>query len=542
MSRAPATGGAAARSRKASREAALIEPQRVGVSRKGMVSTQHAGATRAGVLMLEEGGNAIDAAVAAALALGVCEPAASGLGGQTMMLVHTAEPRRTFSLDGSSRAPNRAVSDVFSDRRSEVRRGYRASTVPSALATYHYASSAYGKLGWAKLFEPAIDLAREGYPVSELQYALTRRERRNLREGTGGRFFLDGDRPYRPGRLFRQPTLGRTLERIAAQGVEEFYLGETAEEINRDMEANDGLIRKDDLAQIPNPIERRPLTGRFDGNRIFTMPPPAAGRMLVEMLNIHQNLSGRAADPDTPVGAVYLAETIRRASLDRQDRPFDPNFYSQASARDMVRTEYAKRLARQIARRIQSRGETTHLSVMDEDGNVVALTQSIEGVYGSCCASPELGFLYNNYMNAFEYGDPSHPYYMRPNAVPWASVAPSVIFRGRRPWLAIGSPGSERIGPSILQVLLRLRNSTPFAAVEAPRIHCSLDGKVSLEASRIRDDIPARLRRHGFEIDRREAFSFYMGCVQLVMRDHRSGEFVGVADPRRDGAAAGPAR
>ena len=545
MSRAPATGaeaGAAARSRKASREAALIEPQRVGVSRKGMVSAQHAGATRAGVLMLEEGGNAIDAAVAAALALGVCEPAASGLGGQTMMLVHTAEPRRTFALDGSSRAPNRAVSDVFSDRRSEVRRGYRASTVPSSLATYHYASSTYGKLGWAKLFEPAIELAREGYPVSDLQYALTRRERRNLREGTAGRFFLDGERPYRPGRLIRQPTLAGTLERIAAQGVEEFYLGETADAIHRDMEANDGLIRKDDLAQIPNPIERRPLTGRFDGNRIFTMPPPAAGRMLVEMLNIHQNLSGRAADPDTPLGAVYLAETIRRASLDRQDRPFDPNFYSQASARDMVRTEYAKRLARQIARRIQSRGETTHLSVMDGDGNVVALTQSIEGVYGSCCASPELGFLYNNYMNAFEYGDPSHPYYMRPNAVPWASVAPSVIFRGRRPWLAIGSPGSERIGPSILQVLLRLRNSTPFAAVEAPRIHCSLDGKVSLEASRIRDDIPARLRRHGFEIDRREAFSFYMGCVQLVMRDHRSGEFVGVADPRRDGAAAGPAR
>ena len=545
MSRAPVArgeSGTSARSRRTSEEAAPVEPQRVGVSRKGMVSTQHAGATRAGVLMLEEGGNAIDAAVAAALALGVCEPAASGIGGQTMMVVHTAEPRRTFALDGSSRAPNRAVSDVFSDRRSEVRRGYRASTVPSSLATYHYASSTYGKLGWAKLFEPAIELAREGYPVSELQYALTRRERRHLREGTAAPFFLDGDRPYRSGRIFRQPTLGRTLERIATQGVEEFYLGETAESIHRDMEANDGLIRKDDLAQIPNPIERRPLTGRFDGNRVFTMPPPGAGRTLVEMLNVYQNLSGRAADPDTPVGAAYLAETIRRAALDRQDRPYDPNFYSQVSSREVLQTEYAKKVARQIGRRIQRQGETTHLSVMDGAGNVVALTQSIEGVYGSCSASPGLGFLYNNYMNAFEYEDPSHPYYMRPNAVPWASVAPSVIFHGRRPWLAIGSPGSERIAPSVLQVLLRLRNASPFAAVEAPRIHCSLNGKVSLEASRIRDDIPARLRRHGFEIDRREAFSFYMGCVQLVMRDPRSGELVGVADPRRDGTAAGPAR
>ena len=524
-----------------SREAEVPEPQRIAVSRKGMVATQHHRATRAGVRMLEEGGNAVDAAVASALALGVCEPAASGIGGQTMMLVHLAEPKRTFALDGSSRAPNRAVSEVFSDRRREVRRGYRAATVPSALATYHYASDTYGRLGWSKVFEPAIELAQEGYAVSALQHTLTQRERRRLIEGTAAPFFLESGRALRTGRTLRQPTLARTLERIAEQGGEEFYLGETADLIHKDMEANDGLIQKDDLAQIPYPIERRPLTARFESSRVFTMPPPGAGRMLVQMLNVYQNLPERAADPDTPLGAVFLAETIRRASLDRQDRPYDPNFYSQVSDREMLQPEYAKRLAKRISRRIQSRGETTHLTVMDGAGNVVALTQSIENVYGSCCASPDLGFLYNNYMNAFEYGDASHPYYMRPNAVPWASVAPTVIFRGRRPWLAIGSPGSERIAPSILQVLLRLRHSSPFAAVEAPRLHCSLDGKVSLEASRIRDDVPARLRRHGFEVVPREAYSFYMGCVQMVLRDHRSGELIGVADPRRDGSAAGPA-
>ncbi len=521
--------------------AQAVEPQRIAVSRKGMVSTQHHCATRAGVRILEEGGNAVDAAVASALALGVCEPAASGIGGQTMMLVHLAEPKRTFALDGSSRAPNRAVSEVFSDRRSEVRRGYRAATVPSSLATYHYASDTYGRLGWSKVFEPAIELAQEGYAVSPLQHTLTHRERRRLIEGTAAPFFLEKGRALRTGQILRQETLARTLERIARQGVEEFYLGETAELIHRDMEANDGLIQKDDLAQIPYPIERRPLTARFEASRVFTMPPPGAGRMLVQMLNIYQNLPERAADPDTPLGAVHLAETIRRASLDRQDRPYDPNFYSQVSDREMLQPEYAKRLARQITRRIQSRGETTHLTVMDEVGNVVALTQSIENVYGSCCATPGLGFLYNNYMNAFDYSDPSHPYYMRPNAVPWASVAPTVIFRGRRPWIAIGSPGSERIAPSVLQVLLRLRHSSPFAAVEAPRLHCSLDGKVSLEASRMRDDIPERLLKHGFEVVRREAFSFYMGCVQMVIRDHKSGQMTGVADPRRDGAAAGPA-
>jgi gamma-glutamyltranspeptidase/glutathione hydrolase len=152
--------------------------------------------------------------------------------------------------------------------------------------------------------------------------------------------------------------------------------------------------------------------------------------------------------------------------------------------------------------------------------------------------TPELGFLYNNYMMAFEHQDISHPYYLRPNAVPWASVAPTIVFLGRKPWLCIGSPGSERITPSILQVLLRLPYQTPFEAVDAPRLHCSLDGKVSLEASRMRGDIPALLERHGFTIDVRDAHSFYLGCVQLVVREN--GEFIGVADPRRDGSAGGP--
>ena len=519
----------------------IHQPQRVAVSKAGMVSAAHYGATRAGVRMLEKGGNAIDAAVAAALALGVCEPAASGIGGQVMMLVHSAERNHTFALDGSSRAPNRAVIDVFSDRRREVRRGYRATTVPSALATYHYALDYYGSLSWPEVFEPAIEMAEDGYEVSLLQNKLARRERKNLLEGTAAPFFLDNGRAYRPGKVFRQPVLAASLKRIARQGVEEFYTGETAELIHEDMEANGGLIRKDDLAQIPTPIERRPLTGRFDSSRVFTMPPPGAGRTLIEMLNVYQQLPEGKADLDPPLGAVFLAETIRRAYLDRQDRPYDPNFYSQVSSREMLGTEYAKKVARQIARRIRSRGETTHLSVMDAAGNVVALTQSIEGVYGSCCASAKLGFLYNNYMGAFDYDDASHPYYMRPNAVPWASVAPTVVFRGRRPYLAIGSPGSERITPAILQVLLRLRHSTPFAAVEAPRIHCSLDGKVSLEAARIRNDVPGVLRKHGFEVVPREPYSFYLGCVQMVVRDHRSGELIGIADPRRDGAAAGPA-
>ena len=515
------------------------DPQKVAVSKQGMVASAHSGATAAGAKILAAGGNAFDAAVATAFALGVCEPAASGLGGQTMMLAHHAESGHTFALDGSSRAPHRATIESFDNLKAERRRGYRATTVPSTPATLDYALDQYGNLGLSQVLEPSIHLAEEGYEVSELQYRLTQREMKYLRAGTAAPFFLnENERAPRAGSVFRQPVLAATLRRLAKEGIDDFYQGEIARHIEEDMIRHDGLIRKDDLAQVPRPIERRPISGRFEGHRVFTMPPPGAGRTLIEMLNVYQELPGDYSDIETPLGAARLAETIRRAFLDRRDRPYDASFYTQASEKEMTKPEYARQVARQVRKRFPGKGETTHLSVMDKNGNAVALTQSIENVYGSCSVTPELGFLYNNYMNAFEYKDIGHPYYMRPAAAPWASVAPTIVFRGKRPWLAIGSPGSERITPSILQVMIRLQYSDALAAVEAPRLHCNLKGVVSLEAPRMRDDIPRTLERHGFQIDRRESYSFYLGCVQLVLR--QNGEFIGVADPRRDGSASGP--
>ena len=516
----------------------IHEPQRIAASEHGMVATAHYSATAAGVQMLERGGNAIDAAVAAALALGVCEPAASGLGGQTMMVLHHSATGRTIALDGSSRAPHRALVESFDNLRADTRRGHLATTVPSSPAVYAHALENYGTLKPSTVLEPAIALADDGYEVSLLQYRLSRRERKHLAAHSARQFFLqDGRRVYRAGSRIIQPVLARTLRRLSDHGFEDFYLGEIARLIHDDMEANGGLVFADDLAQIPHPIERRPLSVSFGRDRVMTMPLPGAGRTLIEMLNIHQSLPRELQDIDSPQGAVCLAQTIQQALIDRNDRPHDPNVYSRASDKQMLNRAYARELARDMARRF-GHGETTHLSVMDAHGNVVALTQSIENVYGSCAASPELGFLYNNYMNAFESEDVSHPYYLRPNAVPWASVAPSIVFRSKEPWLTIGSPGSERIPPTILQVLLRLRRATPMSAVDAPRIHCSIDGVVSVEASRIATDVLQALADAGFEINQREPYSFYMGCVQLVMKD--GDRLIGVADPRRDGAAAGP--
>jgi gamma-glutamyltranspeptidase/glutathione hydrolase len=519
-----------------------LEPQklqRISVSKYGMVSTAHFEATEAGAEILGHGGNAFDAAVAAAFALGVCEPHASGLGGQTMMLIYHADTERVFALDGSSRIPNRAVREHFPER-SLALHGFAASTVPSTPAVLDYVRDKYGTMELANILSPSIRIANEGYEITPLQRSMQKRELKSLQNGNAAAIFLrDGQKQHKSGTILTQPVLARTLRQLSDRGIEDFYTGDIAEIIHRDMQESGGFIHKDDLAQIPYPIERETISSKYGKLNVFTMPPPGAGRTLIEMLKILRRFPPRDVNPDTTYGALLLVETMRRAQLDRRDRPYDPNFYPQVEDERMLSPYYTRLVSKQIEARLSGSGETTHLSVMDRHGNIVALTQSIERVFGAKVVSPELGFLYNNYMSAVEFHDMTNPYYLRPNGVPWASVAPTIAFRDKKPWLAIGSPGSERIASAILQVLLRLsRKQSPFDAIVSPRIHCSYDGKVSLEAEWMRDDIPEELTDRGFKLDIREPMSFYLGCVQMVLSE--GGEYIGVADPRRDGTASGP--
>ncbi|WP_028307913.1 gamma-glutamyltransferase [Desulfitibacter alkalitolerans] len=530
----------------------MIEKDKTASSPYGMVSTASGPATDAGVQMLEKGGNAIDAAVAAAFCLGVSEPQASGMGGQSMVLVHLAEKNRTFILDGSSRAPfGIHPENIISSEK--LKYGITATTVPSTPAVLGYLLENYGALTLKEVLEPAIAAAQEGFRISSLQHTLINRELKKLAcDEYFRKNYLKNDKPPNAGDIVRQPELAKCMERMAVHGWQDFYHGEIGELILKDMADRGGLISQADLSQIPIPIERQVLEGSYRNNRIATFPPPGAGRALIKILNVMENFQPEELEPETPLASLIFALTFKAALRTRQKMPVDPDLFFQLANKVMLDKEYAKEIAKRLKKSItyclpeiphpKTSGETTHLSVADKDGNMVGITQSIELVFGSKTTASGLGFFYNNYMSAYEYKDMTHPYYLLPGARPWSSVAPTIIFEEEKPKILLGSPGSERIATTLAQVISRLFDAKQnlSMAVVGPRLHSSSNGKVQIELKRFPEETINTLKRARFDITKRGAYSFYLGCVQAVLYDMDSNRFFGVSDPRRDGTARGP--
>ncbi len=519
-------------------------------SRHGMVSTASKVATDAGVQMLEKGGNAIDAAVAAAFCLGVTEPQASGLGGQSMALLRLSSGEM-IALDGSSRAPFGL--DVRNIPLHPLKLGVQASTVPSTPAALGYLLERYGTLSLREVLEPSIIAAREGFTFSALQHKLLLRELPKM-DGYTAAIFLKQNKPLRAGEVLVQHDLAFCLEKMADVGWLDFYQGEIASMIVKDMEERGGFISRIDLGKVPFPVERQVLQTTYRGYGINTFPPPGAGRALVQIMNTLENFSAEELAPDTSRYAVILAAAFRAALRDREKSPADPALYPQEINKWMLDKNYAFNVAQRIKRLASMRGvfpyvppantgETTHLSVADSEGNLVGITQSVELVFGAKTMAKKLGFFYNNYMSAFEYKDILHPYYLLPGMRPWSSVAPTLVFDGETPLLLLGSPGSERISTSLAQVLTRVLDGGQdlAEAVEAPRLHAGSTGKAFIERDRFIPEALTALTDVGFEVTKRGAYSFYLGCVQALQLPRSSGGmFYGVADPRRDGTAKGP--
>jgi len=346
--------------------------------------------------------------------------------------------------------------------------------------------------------------------------------------------------------------LAALLKKIAEKGAQEFYTGTTAQRIDADMRENGGLLRADDLALIPWPIERKPLRGTFRDFIVYTMPPPGSGRSLLFCLALLNRLSPEDLQQDSSEIGVLLAEIFRNVLLERSDRPFDANFYPQVNEKEMLSRSFTRKTIKKILSTLaptlpiretedEHAGETTHLSVIDSNDMAVSLTQSIERVYGSKAAAQGLGFLYNNYMMDFEYKIIPHPYYLRPNAVPWATVAPSILFHDKDVWMALGSPGSERSISTLAQFLMHIidEGMTLDEAMRMPRLHCSLGGRVSMETERFSKEFTAYLKEKGYRIKKREPYAFFLGAVHAVMKCRSKKGFQAVAEVRRDGTAAG---
>ncbi len=521
----------------------------------GMVSTASDPATLAGVRMLEEGGNAVDAAVAAAFCLGVTEPQASGLGGQSMVLLHlnSGTKSQTITLDGSSRAPFGINPNRLPEK--PIKTGIRATTVPSTPATLGYLLDTYGTLSLDQVLSPAIAAARDGFKVSALQHKLLSRESDRIEGGAARSIFFKNGRPLNAGDSAVQKSLALCLEQIASRGWKDFYHGEIAEQIIEDMQARDGLITRADLSQVPFPVQREPLWGSYRGFNLVTFPPPGAGRALVQILNTLEYLEPEKLNPGDPLCAVLLAMAFRAALVKRERFPMDPTLYPQLTDKWMVDKESAVGIANRINALVDylekdiyavpsSPGETTHLSVADAQGNMAAITQSIELVFGAKTMAENLGFFYNNYMSAFDYKDMMHPNYLVPGGRPSSSVAPTLLFRrDKKPLILLGSPGSDRIATTLAQVISRVIDAQQdlFTAIEAPRLHAGVKGTVMIEKRNYTTHVVDRLQKAGFEVHRRGAYSFYLGCVQAIgFPEDGDKDFTGVADPRRDGSARGP--
>ena len=513
----------------------------------GMVAAAHPAATEAGVAMLRKGGNAADAAVAAALALCVCEPQACSIGGQSYALLHI--DGRSLFLDGSGRVPLSLKAEGLS--KIDMLLGYKGTSVPTTPLVLACIQKRFGRLTWQQALDPAIALAEGGYAITGLQHDLQERELENFRAipgESGACYFLkNGKEPYNVGDIFRQSDLAGLLKRLAEYGIDDFYTGQTAQRIVEDIAAHGGFLAMEDLRVIPWPHERPVIEQRVFGSTMLTSPPPTQGRLLAYILRIAEKLAENGVDLISDEAMEVLATLFHSAYRIRLEQSPYPDLYSwqtdsildpktvKESVEQILRSPTGKR---EIA--ALSGGETTHLSVMDGEGNCAGITQSVNMVYGSKVAAEGLGFIYNNYLtDSFNLPD-KHPHALVPGRTPPCSIAPFILMdRHNVPWMTAGSPGSQRIVTALALFLIRtLHGGIPMdQAMRMPRYHCQDFRKMVVERGKYSENMLQSLRDKGFTVE--EFPPFYFGAVHAVLKKEDSGKYQGVAEIRRDGSAEG---
>ena len=530
--------------------------------RNGMVAAEHRLAAEAGVQILQHGGNAVDAAVATALAVGVVNPTSCGIGGGGFMLIYDHGTRRVSALDYRETAPAAASRDMF------VRDGKvvpelslhsgLAVAVPGEIAGLHAALRRFGTLPFAEVARPAIAYARDGFPIEPHLADSITRQLDLIRQQPGLAAILlhsDGS-PLRAGETLRQPALADTLEQIGRAGPRAFYSGPIAEAIVDRVRSAGGVMTLADLATY-RAVWRRPLTTPFAGYDFYGMPPPSSGGgVLITVLNMLRADDLLALEQNSPTYLHLLAEALQFAFADRAAYYGDPDFV-RIPLRALLAPQRGHALRHRMSaattfppafygdHTLAADAGTSHLSVVDAAGNAVACTTSINTLFGSMLVAGDTGIILNDTMDDFS-AQPGAPNAYRligseanaiaPRKRPLSSMTPTIVTRGGQVVAVAGASGGPFIITGTLQVLL---NALVFgqdaeAAVAAPRIHDQWVPPALMVESGIGDGERSALRRLGYNtIDTPGA-----AAVQLVVRS-ADGRLDGAADPRKGGAAAG---
>ena len=505
----------------------------------GVVSSASPEATAAGVDVLERGGNAIDAAVAVSLAIGVSEPAGSGIAGQTVFLVKPPTGD-AFVINGTTWSPAVLPEGVTED---QLIYGHTAAAVPSTLRVLDLAHRKFGsgRISWPDLLGPAIEIAEQGFVVGRFRhFAFDHYGVELMKQPAAAGIFVKADgTAYQEGEVLRQPLLAKTLRRLAETGAMDFYTGDMAAEIVADMAANGGWITAADLRDFPEPAIVPALSGSYRGFEVNTLPPPFGGWVVLQILNLLELNDPQELAVDGDRRSLLLLDAMRIGhGSRRQDPVTDFTDY-----RDAVQHKTSKAGAAKLWSDYHRErgGETTHFSVVDGDGMTVAVTQSIDSYFGAKVAHPELGFLYNNYMQGFQVSDPQAPYALEARQMPKSSMSGTILARDGRAQLVLGSPGSARIISAVAQVTSHWVdiNAGIETAVGAYRVHVVPDDKAYVEGPQLTPDLLAGMAQRGFSLVRPtygvsdSQLDPYFGGVHAVAPEN--GAWTGAADPRRDG-------
>lgn len=532
----------------ACRSAPPAEPGRDAQGMNGAVTAGHPLAAEAGLQVLRQGGNAMDAAITMAAVLAVARPHMNGLGGDMFLLYYEAATGTVHGLNASGRSGSRA--DLQSLRKKGLEEmpetGPMSVSVPGAVRGWAAALERFGTFSWSQALEPAATLAREGLPVSErLALDLQEEQEKLEADAEAAHIYLPGGTLRQPGTRLRQDDLAVTLNQLRDNGPDELYTGATARRIVDYLAERGGFLTREDMAGY-EPEWVAPISTEYHGLTVFALPPNTQGVSLLQELVLLRRFDFRRLGHNSADYLHTLAEVIRLASTERDAQVADP-----AAMRTSVEELLDAQRLQTLATTIDPRGRaprpddsaaadhpnTVYLIAVDRDGNVVSMIQSLFHSFGSGLVVPGTGVVLHNRGSLFSL-DPDHPNRLAPRKRPFHTLCPALALREGKPWLAWGTPGGLGQTHTLIQVLnnILLFGMSPQEAIDAPRLRWYASGTLAIE-DRVPVAVREALEARGYTVRPRHGWTAELGGAQAILIDPASGTKRAGADRRREGWA-----